>query len=188
MKRVLTMIASGALIALLALGFADSALAQGPRGQGAPGRAGQQTRVGGPAQSLVGMAATQLGIPQAELVAQLRAGATIADALTAGGVNPASFIDSFVATRAERLNAAVAAGRLTRAEADAQLATARSLATARIYQPFTSRGPGGQGPQAGQGQGRSAGPGFVDADGDGVCDNLPAAGQARMGGGRGPRR
>ncbi len=186
MKRVLTMIASGLLIALLALGFADSVLAQGPGGQGAAGRAGQQVHAGGPAQSLVGMAAAQLGITQAELVAQLRAGTTIADALKAGGVNPASFIDSFVATRAERLNAAVAAGRLTRAEADAQLATARSMATARIYQPFTSRGPGGQGSQVGQGRG--AGPGFVDADGDGVCDNLPAGGQARMGGGRGPRR
>lgn len=187
MKRLLTILVSGALIALLALGVADSALAQGPGGQGAPGRAGQQARAGGPAQSLVGMAAAELGITQAELVAELRAGTTIADALTAGGVNPASFIDSFVATRAERLDAAVAAGRLTRAEADAQLAMARSLATARIYQPFTSRGPSGQSPRAGQAQG-PGGPGFVDANGDGVCDNLPAGGQARMGGGRGPRR
>lgn len=92
-------------------------------------------------------------------------------------------IETFVASRAERLDAAVAAGTMTRQDADARLATARSMGTARIYQPFAQLGPGGQGP----GQGAGAGQGFVDADSDGVCDHMPAGGSP-AGSGRGPRR
>jgi hypothetical protein len=190
MKRTLSLLAAGiagALIALLALNFATRAFAQGnpgsgQMGSGQMGNRGQMGRGqmgGGQAQSLVGMAAAQLGLSQADLVAQFGTDGTIAAALTAGGVDPAAFIDSFVATRVERLDAAVVAGTMTRADADARLATARSLSTARIYQPFTALGPGGQGGGAGQG--------FVDANGDGVCDLMPADGQGRMGGGRGGR-
>jgi hypothetical protein len=194
MRRTLSLLiagVAGALIALLALSLATNAFAQGPAGppaQVAPGAGpaghsqmmGRGQPMGGRADSLVGMAAARLGLSQAELVAQLGAGGRITDALTAGGVEPAAFIDEFVASRAERLDADVAAGTLTREQADARLATARSMAAARIAQPFTAGGAGGRG--AGQG------PGFVDEDGDGVCDLMPAGGQARQGGGRGPRR
>ncbi len=198
MKRTFSLIAAGiagALIALLALTFTTSTFAQGTpqatpgagqmQGRGRMGGGQMQGRgqMGGQGESLVGMAAAQLKLTQAELVAQLGTDGTIAAALTAGGVDPAAFIDTFVASRATRLDAAVAAGSMTRAAADAQLATARSLSTARIYQPFRALGPGGQGPNAGQGAG--SGTGFVDANGDGVCDTMPAGGQ---GGGRGPRR
>lgn len=169
------------------------------------GQAGNGPMQGGSAESLVGMAAAQLDMTQADLVAQLSAGGTLAEALTAGGIDPAAFIDEFVASRAERLSAAVAAGTMSQADADARLATARSMATARLYQPFTVLGPGGQGPnqgagcadtngdgacdgQPGAGQGPNQGAGFADANGDGVCDHTPAGGQGRMGGGRGPRR
>ncbi|NTU81006.1 MAG: hypothetical protein HGA45_16765, partial [Chloroflexales bacterium] len=199
MKRTLSLVAAGiagALIALLALSFAAGAFAQGPggqpaqatpgatphgqaqmmgRGQMGQGRMGQGQMLGGSAQSLVGMAAAQLGLTQADLVAQLGSDGTIAAALTAGGVDPAAFIDSFVASRAARLDAAVAAGSMIRQDADARLATARSMATARIYQPFSALGPGGQGLNAGQG----------DGSGDGVCDQMPAGGQGGIGGGRG---
>ncbi|MEI7645084.1 MAG: hypothetical protein WCJ55_12480 [Chloroflexales bacterium] len=211
MNRTLSLIAAGiagALIALLALNFATGAFAQGPGGQPAqatPGTGpmmgrGQMGRgqmmggqmMGGQDESLVGMAAAQLHLTQAQLVAQLGTDGTIAAALTAGGVDPTAFIDSFVASRATRLDAAVAAGTLTRADADARLVTARAMSTARINQPFTVLGPGGQGPNAGQGSGT----GFVDANGDGICDTMPAGGgqghmgggQGGMGGGRGPRR
>jgi hypothetical protein len=139
--------------------------------------------MGGNGQSLVGMAAAELGLTQAELVAQLGADGTIAAALEAKGIDPKGFIERFVATRAERLDAAVAAGALTREEADARLAAARSMAAARIEQPFTALGPGGQGP----GMGGAPGAGFVDANGDGICDHQPAGGQGRNGGGRGGR-
>lgn len=182
MTRLITLATMGILVALLAIGAPTGAFAQGPAGNAQ--RAG--ARLGGPEQSLVGMAATELGVSRVELVAQLRSGTTLAEALKAGGVNVAAFVDRFIASRAERLNAAVAAGALTRAEADARLATLRATVTARLDQPFTVRGPSGQGARAGQG---GAGQNFVDANGDGVCDNMPAGGgQARGGGGRGPRR
>ena len=201
MQRTLGFLAAGlagALIALLALTFATGTFAQGPNGQPAqatpsagtmPGRGPMMGRgqFGGPEESLVGMAAAELKLTQAELIAKLGTDGTIAAALTAGGIDPAAFIDRFVASRAARLDAAVAAGTLTRAQADAQLANARAMATTRINQPFTVRGPGGQGAGAGTGAGQS----FADADGDGVCDQMPAGGQGgqgHMGGGRGPRR
>lgn len=230
MKRILALLAAGfagAVVALLTLSLASGAFAQGPNGpasQPTPGLTpsgsgqmqgrgrmgnGQQMGAGpmqgGSAESLVGMAAAQLDMAQADLVAQLSAGGTLAEALTAGGIDPAAFIDAFVASRAERLSAAVVAGTMTQADADARLATARSMATARLYQPFTVLGPGGQGPnqgagcadgdgdgvcdgQPGAGQGPNQGAGFADTNGDGVCDHTPAGGQGRMGGGRGPRR
>lgn len=196
MKRILSLLVAGIagmLIALLALNFASATFAQGPGGppaQPTPGMGGGrpmgrgQGQMGGQTSSLVGMAAAELGITRADLVAQLGVDGTIADALTKGGKDPAAFIDAFVASRSERLDTAVAAGTLTRAEADTRLATARSMSTARIYQPFTVLGPGGQGPNQGRGQGTS----FMDADGDGACDLMPTGGQGRMGGGRGPRR
>lgn len=215
MKRILTLIAAGlagVVATLLALSFAASSFAQGPTGQSAAdimyGRGqqagssqmmgrGQQAgggqmmgrgQAGGSAQSLVGMAAGELGLTQAELAAQLGSDGTIADALSAAGIAPLDFVERFVASRAERLEAAVAAGTLSRADADARLATARSMSAARIAQPFTQLGPGGQGPNQGA-QGANQGAGFVDADGDGVCDEMPAGGQAqgRMAG-HGPRR
>lgn len=205
MKRTLSLLAAGlagAVVALLALSLAGGAFAQGPTGQpvgptpgtgtyGAGQMGGQMGgrmggRMGGSASSLVGMAADELEISQAELVAQLGTQGTIRDVLIAGDVDPEGFVERFVTSRAKRLEAAVAAGALTREEADARLATARSMAAARIAQPFTALGPGGQG----MGQGAGQGAGFVDEDGDGVCDQMPAGGQARgpMGAGRGPRR
>ncbi len=208
MRRMLSLLAAGlagALIALTALSFAAGAFAQGPGGQaaqptpgagpsgggqmmggrgqmgggqmGGRGQMGGQT--GGPVTSLVGQAAAQLGLAQADLVAKLGAEGTIAAALTDAGHDPAAFVDGFVATRAARLDAAVAAGTLTAEEAEARLLTARSMSTARIYQPFTALGPGGQGAQMG----------FVDADGDGVCDQAgTGGGRGQMGGRRGPSR
>jgi hypothetical protein len=184
MKRIVALLAAGvagAVIALLALSLASRAFAQGPGGRpatAAPDAApsGQMMgrgQMGGQAQSLVGMAAAELDVTQAELVAQLGNDGAIATALTAKGIDPAGFVDRFVATRATRLDAAVAAGTLTREDADARLATARSMAAARIAQPFTAPGAVGQG----AGQGTCQGTGFVDADGDGICDHQPAAGQ-----------
>lgn len=94
--------------------------------------------------SLIGAAAAELGITQQELVARLTAsGGSIADELKAAGIDPQVVADKFVATRAERLNAAVAAGRITQEQADAQLAIAKSMTMARLMQPFTPIGPGG---------------------------------------------
>jgi hypothetical protein len=52
------------------------------------------------------------------------------------------------------------------AKADAMLATMRANVTARLSQPWSPQGPG-------------LGAGFIDQNGDGVCDY---AGSGRMGG------
>lgn len=192
MKRTLAFRAAGlagAIITLLTLSLATGAFAQGsgsPPAQPTPGTGpyGSGQMMGrsqmGAGQSLVAMAAAEFGLTQAELVARLGSDGTIADALTAGDVDPAAFIERFVASRAERLDAAVAAGTITREDADARLSSARSMATARIYQPFTALGPSGQGQRQGAG--------FVDENGDGICDLMPAGDQMRgRMGGRGPR-
>jgi hypothetical protein len=123
--------------------------------------------MGGPQQSLVAVAADTLGLTQADLVTELRSGKTIAQVAADKQVALDTIVDAFVATRAEQLDAAVAAGRITQAQVDAQLATVRSNVTARLSQPWSP-------------QGNGSGAGFVDQDGDGVCDY---AGSGRMGGG-----
>ncbi|MCS6880189.1 MAG: hypothetical protein RMK84_03735 [Oscillochloridaceae bacterium] len=131
MQRLIMFMTMGILAAALALGAPAGAFAQGPAGRAQWIRA----RLGGPEQSLVGTAAAQPGVSRVELLAQLRSAMTLAEALRAGGVDVASFADSFIASRAERLSAAVAAGALTRAEADARLDALRANVTARLERP-----------------------------------------------------
>jgi hypothetical protein len=128
---------------------------------------GRRGGMGGPQQSLVAVAAGKLGMTQADLIAQLQGGKTIAQVAAARNVAPNTIVDAFVATRQARMTEAVAAGRMTQAQADAMLATMRTNVTARLNQPWS---PQGNGPGAG----------FVDQNGDGVCDH---AGSGRMGAG-----
>jgi len=136
--------------------------------QGMPGQ------MGGPHQSLVAVAAGTLGMTQADLVAQLQGGKTIAQVAAERNVALTTIVHAFMATRQARMADAVAAGRMTQAQADAMLATMRANVTARLSQPWSPQGPG-------------LGAGFVDQNGDGVCDY---AGSGRMGGrmGGGPMR
>ncbi|WP_298820871.1 hypothetical protein [Chloroflexus sp.] len=113
--------------------------------QGNPGSAmAQRGGWAGSNASLAGVAAAELGLSQQELINRLNAsGGSIADELKAAGIDPQVVAQKFVASRAERLEAAVAAGRITREQADAQLALAQSMTLARLMQPFTPLGPGG---------------------------------------------
>jgi hypothetical protein len=170
-------IAAGATLALVvALALPSLTWAQAP-GSG-PGRGPGNRMNGGPQQSLVAVAAQVLGVSQADLVAQLQSGKTIADV---AGDKAGAIVDAFVQPRAERLAALVTAGRLTQAEADQRVATMRAQVTARLSQTWSARGPG-------------AGTSFVDADGDGLCDNAGSGagqgagmGRGRMGAGRAGR-
>jgi hypothetical protein len=170
------MILAGVALALaIAVVLAPAALAQatgagyGPGGGSGPGGngPGYGRGMGGPQQSLVAVASDKLGMTQADLVTELRNGKTIAQVAESKQVAANTIVDAFVATRAEQLNTAVAAGRMTQAQADAMLATMRANVTARLSQPWS---PQGNGP----------GSGFVDQNGDGVCDN---AGSGRVDGG-----
>jgi hypothetical protein len=119
--------------------------------------------MGGPQQSLVAVAAEKLGMTQVELVAQLRGGKTIAQVAAERKVALNTIVDAFVAPRQARMAEAVAAGRMTQAQVDTMLATMKTNVAARLNQPGTAQGGG-----------------FVDEDGDGVCDH---AGSGPMGNG-----
>lgn len=127
---------------------------------------------GGPQNSLVSVAAEKLGLTQPELVTELQAGQTIAQIAEAKGVALQTIVDAFLAPRQQALQAAVQAGRLTQAQADAMLAQMRARVQTRLTTAFT--------PGAGYGPG-GYGPGFVDQDGDGICDHM------ENGSGLGPR-
>jgi uncharacterized protein (DUF433 family) len=78
---------------------------------------------GGP--HLSGMLATiagVIGIPEADLVAALQSGQSIAQIATAHNVDPQKVIDALVAAARSKLDAAVAAGMLTQAQEDQMLA------------------------------------------------------------------
>ena len=179
-----------ALAIVVAIAVAPAVWAQGPMDGYGPGQAqgrmaggtpgagngmgqrggmgGMRGQMGGPQQSLIAVAADTLGMPQADLIAQLQGGKTIAQVAGEKNVALDTIVNAFVATRQARMAQAVAAGRMTQAQADAMLATMRANVTAQLSQPWSPQGPG-------------AGAGYVDANGDGVCDN---AGSGRMGAGR----
>jgi hypothetical protein len=157
-----------------ALVVSATAFAQGPAGNppggagvgyGLGGRGSRRGGMwGGPDGSLVAVAAEVLGLDRTALVAELNAGQTIADVAKAEGVALDKIVDAFVAPGAEALAQAVADGRITQAQADTMLATMKANVTAQLSAPFEPRG-----------YGLGTGTSFVDADGDGVCDNLGTA-------------
>jgi hypothetical protein len=179
-----------ALAVMVAIAVAPAVWAQGPAGGfgagqmqgrmagGTPGAGngmgrrggmgGMGGQMGGPQQSLIAIAAQQLGINQADLVTQLQGGKTITQVAGEKNVALDTIVNAFVGTRQARMAQAVAAGRMTQAQVDAMLATMRANVTARLSQPWSPQGPG-------------IGTGYADANGDGVCDN---AGSGGMGAGR----
>jgi hypothetical protein len=155
-----------ALFALIPAAFAQGPLdgyGQGRYNQGAFGRdagmvgqnQGADYGLGGPEQSLVAVAAEQLGLSQADLVAELQAGQTLAKVITAHGGSPEQIVENFLVARSEQLAGLVAAGQITQEQADSWLVTMEENATSRLD-------------QAGSPQGNNAG--FTDEDGDGACD------------------
>ena len=143
-----------AVVALMALG-GGAAFAQGP--STTPPLAGLSLRLGGPSNSLVAIAAQTLGMDRTALVAELNAGKTIADVAKAKGVALDKIVSAFVQPHVDWLNQAVKDGKITQAQADQSIATMKANITAKLSVPFTPRGNGN-------------GQGFVDANGDGVCD------------------
>jgi hypothetical protein len=109
--------------------------------------------------SLVAVAADQLNMGQTDLVAELQSGKTVAQVATEKQVDTSKIVDAFIAPRAESLNQRVADGQLTQAQADAMLAAMQAHVTEQLNEPWT------------QWTG-STGAGYVDVNGDGVCDHL----------------
>lgn len=106
--------------------------------------------------------AEQLGMTQGEVVGALWDGKTISQLAEEKGVSLDAIVEVVSASWAESLAEAVEAGRLTQAQADAQLALFKANLSARLDGTFMSRGL------------------FADEDGDGVCDNCGANLRSRL--------
>lgn len=209
--RIVTIAASALAVIALVLAFAPGVLAQTPnpqrgngngnangvgpaagngagvgnayQGTGMMGRGGGGGMMGGYQNSLIAVAAHELGMTNTELVSALGGTKSIAQVAAEHNVAVTTIVDAFLAPRVENLNAAVAAGRITQAQADQMLATMRTNVTEQVNEVWAPRGAG---------PGTGAGTGYVDADGDGICDNMGTGGNGQgngmMGQGRGPRR
>jgi hypothetical protein len=121
-------------------GMMGGGFARGGR-QGAWG--GRGGFVGSTENSLMAMAAEQLGMTVQELWGQLQDGATIADIASTQGVDPQAIADAYVAQRREFLAQAVEDGRLTQERADWMLEHMDEEVMEHLTEPFSA---GGQGP------------------------------------------
>ena len=88
-------------------------------------------------------AASYLGLTEAELQTQLQSGQTMADVAKAQGKTVDGLVAALVADEKQELDEAVAAGRLTQAQADAMLAGAKSRFTDMVNGTFPDHGPHG---------------------------------------------
>lgn len=142
--------------------FASAALAQGPgpANQAAPGNAetnrygrgeggmgpGYGLAVkgawGGQENSLVAVAAESFDMEQADLVAELQGGKTLAEVAETKNIAVQDIVDAFLAPRAEFIAQAVADGKITQADADAMQARMQTMVTAKISQPWEPKGNG----------------------------------------------
>jgi hypothetical protein len=85
-------------------------------------------------------AASYLGLTEAQLRTELQSGKTLAQVATAHGKTAEGLVGALVAEAGKKLDAAVAAGRLTRAEADSMLTGLKErindFVNGRFPQPF----------------------------------------------------
>ena len=116
-----------------------------PGGHGGPGGRG-----GGPTTEAVtdtSVAATAIGINEADLIADLNSGQTMADVAKANNVDPQKVIDALVQDGKDELAAAVTAGTLTQAQADSMQTDLTQRVTDQVNGTFPAHpdGPGGPG-------------------------------------------
>jgi hypothetical protein len=105
---------------------------------------------GGPGGKLdLAVAATTIGITEAELRTALTAGQTLAAVATAHNVTAQTLIDALVKAETDRLAAAVTAGTITQAQADAKKADLPARMTTQVNNTFQFGGPGGRGGHGG---------------------------------------
>jgi hypothetical protein len=106
---------------------------------------------GGPHETVTdtSVAATAIGIKEADLITALNGGQTLADVAKANNVDVKVVIDALVKDKQDELAAEVKAGTLTQAQADAEAATITQQATAQVNGTFQGGGPGHDGHGAG---------------------------------------
>ena len=147
------------ILAVASIAAGSAYAASKLQGSSSPGAAGPlsatsiSSNTGGPAGDHHGrhgddlaVAATYLGVSQADLLTSLQSGKTLAQVAAAtSGKSVAGLIDALVAAEKTELAAAVTAGRLTQAQAD-QIATGLTAhVTAEVNGTRPDHGPGGRG-------------------------------------------
>lgn len=106
---------------------------------------------------LLSVAAETIGVSEAELLASLRDGDTIAEVAEANGVEAAAVVDALASAAEERLDAAVDDGLLSEEEAEERKDELRDRVEALVNReilphrlgPFARFGPGPWGPSPG---------------------------------------
>ena len=107
---------------------------------------GEGFRRGGAANSLLNIAAEQLGMTTSDLTTQLQSGQTIADLAKAKDVSLDKIVEAMLAPRSEQLSQLVSNGVLTQEQADARLATMKTDLTARLSEQWSPGTGWGGGP------------------------------------------
>ena len=185
MKKLLVIGSIAVMVAMLGVvAMGTAAFAQGPT----PGTAPMYGRTlglgmggfGGPQNSLVAVAAKVLGMDQTALINELNAGKTIADVAKSKNISTDVIVKAFVDARAQALQAAVDAKRITQAQADSTLAAIKAQAQKDVTAKLTPH-------TYGMGRGYGMGAGFVDANKDGICDYCGSANPSTGGQFLGPR-
>ena len=134
-RKTAIIVSMVALVGLLA--GATTAFAWGPR-EGTDARYGGYGARGG--QGFITVVAEEIGLTQAELVAELQGGKTIEQVALEIGVDPAAIVETFVAAKQERLDQAVTNGVITDEQANEGMALIEANATDHLTQawPFDS--------------------------------------------------
>ena len=102
--------------------------------------------------SPIAVAATALGMTEADLVTELQAGKSIADVATAKGVAISTVTDALYADLKAHIDAHVAAGDITQDQADVRLAAAKAGIAEMVTKPgLPAHGKGGPGGRGGRG-------------------------------------
>ncbi len=124
---------AAALIVSAGLAFASPAAAWSPivppPRAGAPRWGGVEMRLGSAKLTTIAQA---LSMTEAELRAELQAGKSVADIASAKGVALETIVNAVIAEQTTALNEAVAAGRMTQAQADAILANLKTVLPAHL--------------------------------------------------------
>jgi hypothetical protein len=142
-KRIVAGIASAALVVGVGAGLAEAAQKDGGSAAGTAAVRGPGPGPGPASQAIT----TYLGLTAAELRTQLESGKTLAEIAKAQGKTVTGLTDAIVADAKARLDAAVADGRLTSAQAASMLADLKSHVDDMVNS--TGPGPRGHGPGGG---------------------------------------
>lgn len=118
----------------------------GPGGRGGPGSPGGPGGVRGVTNDMAA-AAAYIGTTEADLHTKMQAGQTLTQIATAAGKTRDGLIAAMVADGNAKIDAAMAAGTITAAQATERKAALTAHVTAAVDQTRPAGGPGGRGPR-----------------------------------------